>query len=213
MGEAIITRREGGTALGGAQEVTLISVIYPEGLTCTCTDGTTILTASDTSGIFIFNIPHIGTWTIEATYGIHTTSETVEITTMGQDVSVELKYAFNFLTTSDGIIDGYSLNGRYISPAIDVTPFSTMTINGYVIWALAVDYGHSIGLSETGSGMVVSAAFKADGNSLNFTKTIDLRSLSGLYYVTFSNSATMNGNAVRVDTSAATVDFRSITFS
>lgn len=43
----------------------VIHVIYPEGAICTCTDGTTIITAPNTSGEVNFGV-EIGTWTVSA---------------------------------------------------------------------------------------------------------------------------------------------------
>lgn len=69
-----------------------INITYPEGSTCTATDGVSTFTAPDTSGTWALVVPNTGTWTISATDGTDTTSETVEITTEGQSVSVELSY-------------------------------------------------------------------------------------------------------------------------
>ena len=69
-----------------------INITYPAGSTCTCTDGTTTLTAPDTSGTWACTVPNAGTWTVSATDGTENTSEAVSITTDGQTVSVELSY-------------------------------------------------------------------------------------------------------------------------
>ena len=86
MGEAFITRRGGGTPYAA------IGVTYPSGSVCTCTNGTLTLTAKDTTGKAIFVIPSAGTWTVTATDGTNTKSQSVEITTEGQSVSVTLSY-------------------------------------------------------------------------------------------------------------------------
>lgn len=70
----------------------IIETIYPAGSTCTCTDGTTTLTAPDTSGNHTFVVPNAGTWTVSCTDGTETASEDVSITTDGQSESVTLKY-------------------------------------------------------------------------------------------------------------------------
>ena len=43
-----------------------INITYPAGLTCTATDGTTTLTAPDTSGTWACTVNKAGTWTISA---------------------------------------------------------------------------------------------------------------------------------------------------
>lgn len=69
-----------------------ITVSYPEGSTCTCSDGVTTLTAPNTSGSCIFTLPNAGSWEIEATDGTDTDSATVEITANGQSESVVLVF-------------------------------------------------------------------------------------------------------------------------
>lgn len=78
-----------------------ITVNYPEGSTCTCSDGITTLTASDTSGKFIFNVPNAGSWTITSTDNTFTKTETVNITTDGQNDSIELIYAYYLFNAGD----------------------------------------------------------------------------------------------------------------
>lgn len=87
MSESFICRRGGvGTPFA------VIGVTYPEGSTCTCTDGTKTLTAKGTSGRAIFNIPYAGTWTVTCTNGDDTTSQAVSITAEGQNESVALSF-------------------------------------------------------------------------------------------------------------------------
>lgn len=78
-----------GSASGEIYSV--IAVTYPEGSVCTCSDGTTTLTARDTSGKALFNVS-TGTWTVTATDGSRTTSNTVSITSEGQVESVLLSF-------------------------------------------------------------------------------------------------------------------------
>lgn len=77
---------------GGGKLFAIIAVTYPEGSICTCVSGTKTLKAKDTSGSYTFTVPNTGTWTISATNGDKETSTTVEITTEGQVVSVELSF-------------------------------------------------------------------------------------------------------------------------
>lgn len=76
---------------GGTSKVfAVISVTYPEGSTCTCTDGTKTLKLKNTSGQGVFWIPYAGTWTVTATKGTATKSKSVEITSEGQSISITL---------------------------------------------------------------------------------------------------------------------------
>lgn len=69
-----------------------INITYPAGSTCTCSDGTTTISAPDTSGTWTCIVPNAGTWTAAATDGVESTSESVSITTDGQIVAIELSY-------------------------------------------------------------------------------------------------------------------------
>lgn len=69
-----------------------INITYPAGSTCTCSDGTTTLSAPDTSGTWACIVPNAGTWTVTSTSGEETDSKAVTITTDGQIVSIELSY-------------------------------------------------------------------------------------------------------------------------
>lgn len=81
-----------------------ITATYPAGSTCTCSDGTTTLTAEDTTGSYTFTVPNAGTWTVTSTDGTSTKTKSVEIITDGQNGSVKLSYAAP-LYLVDGIND------------------------------------------------------------------------------------------------------------
>lgn len=95
--DAFIVRRGGG-ALANAFAV--IAVTYPEGSTCTCTKGSKVIRAKDTSGQYLFSIPETGVWTIKATNGAQTTEKAVEITTKYQ--FEEIKLYFGLMIVHDG---------------------------------------------------------------------------------------------------------------
>ena len=111
-----------GGGIGKAFAVIVVS--YPEGSTCTCTDGTKTLKLKDTSGRGIFLIPYAATWTVTCTDGTKTKSESVEITTEGQSESVQLTYPYYLL--KDGVFNsslGSLEKTSYVS-------FSSGIING-----------------------------------------------------------------------------------
>jgi hypothetical protein len=91
-----------------------INITYPAGSTCTCTDGSTTLTAPDTSGAWTCIVPNTGTWTVAATDGAENASESVTITTDGQVKNVELSwhtYLFKPNTDTTNVTGGWLLNG------------------------------------------------------------------------------------------------------
>lgn len=85
----------GKTNVAGARLRAVIAVTYPEGSVCTCSDGTTTLTARDTSGNALFNVT-VGEWTVSCTYGSKTDSKSVVIDTEGEVkyVSIYNEYLF-----------------------------------------------------------------------------------------------------------------------
>lgn len=87
MSESFICRRG-----GSGTPFAVIGVTYPEGSTCTCSDGTKTLTAKGTSGRSIFNIPYAATWTVTATNGEKNRSKPVSITAKGQVETVTVSY-------------------------------------------------------------------------------------------------------------------------
>lgn len=97
MSEVFIVRRGGGTALFAA-----IGVTYPAGSTVTCTNGTTTLKAKTTSGQWVFAIPKAGAWTVSATDGTSTASQSVTISNEGQFATIALNYElYLFKGTTD----------------------------------------------------------------------------------------------------------------
>ena len=90
---------------GGEKLFAIIAVTYPEGSVCTCTDGTKTLTARDTGGMALFNVPP-GTWTVTATDGSKTKSATVSITAESQAESVTLIYELTIFKSGTGFADG-----------------------------------------------------------------------------------------------------------
>lgn len=98
---------------GGAKAFAVIGVTYPEGSTCTCTDGTKTLKLKDTSGQGIFLIPYAATWTVTATDGTNTRSESVEITSEGQSTSVSISYRLYLYKLGDeftSITNGWNIS-------------------------------------------------------------------------------------------------------
>lgn len=77
-----------------------ISVTYPEGATCTCTDGITSFTAPDTSGRWNVTVPRTGTWSIRAYQGKGDVTQTVNITRDGQSASVLCEFFIAYINVS-----------------------------------------------------------------------------------------------------------------
>lgn len=89
---SLVFNMVGGGSGGGSDTYAFIVATYPAGSICTCAKGGKTLTAKDTSGTWVFQIPEAGTWTVTATNGTATASVPVSITTEGQREEVTLGY-------------------------------------------------------------------------------------------------------------------------
>lgn len=69
-----------------------IDVTYPAGATLTCSYGSTVYTATTTTGRYQFKVHEVGTWVIKAVQGSEEVFTSVSITTDGQSESVELSF-------------------------------------------------------------------------------------------------------------------------
>lgn len=78
-----------------------ITITYPAGSTCTCSDGTTTLTAPDTSGMWACTVPNAGTWTVSSTDDDKSKSGDIVITTDGQIESIDLKYRLDLYNNGE----------------------------------------------------------------------------------------------------------------
>ena len=87
---------------GGANLFAVISVTYPAGSVCTCTQGTKSYKAKNTSGLALFAVLETGDWTVSCTNGVRTASATVTISAQGQAKHVELQYILYLFWEGEG---------------------------------------------------------------------------------------------------------------
>ena len=186
-----------------------INITYPAGSTCTCSDGTTTLSAPDTSGTWACIVPNAGTWTVTSTSGTETDSKAVTITTDGQSTSVELSYALflfkpnapsdiiagewempwnstvaaeaELVVKSVNNYNGYRVISARTKGQIDLTEYSTLQ-------ATCKASGGSNTKLEVYSGSSVVAS-TAIGTDLT-TVTVDISALSGLHSIGFGGRNT-----------------------
>lgn len=98
-----------------------INITYPAGSTCTCTDGTTPLTAPDTSGTWACVVPNVGTWTVAATDGNDSTNKSVSITADGQTENVVLSYTLVLYEKNGETVDWSYKAYDYSVPSVNMT--------------------------------------------------------------------------------------------
>ena len=102
-----------------------IAVTWPAGSTCTCENGSTVLTAPDTSGSYTFTVPNTGTWTVSCTNGTENASTTVSITADGQSTTAKLAYDLRLFDNGDECTDttgGWTNTGYTYSSMLPAPP-------------------------------------------------------------------------------------------
>ena len=196
----IVCRFGGG---GNLKAFAAISATYPEGWVCTCTDGSKVLWAKNTTGQALFLIPYAATWTVSCTDGIDVISAEVLIETKWQSVDIEL-LRDNYFIYDGGLVGANSLyspslvytfedgyvqfkthssvsshgDGRaYSSDSIDLSEYVTAHFDMEATSTRSGTYDYVIfGLSTSQSGLPgVSKKFSGIGNSTPVARqTVDL---------------------------------------
>ncbi|MBQ1235458.1 MAG: hypothetical protein IIX72_00625 [Oscillospiraceae bacterium] len=92
---------------GSTELYAAIGVLYPEGSTCTCTKGSTVLTPKNTNGQWVFAVPEPGTWTVCSTDGVQSKSRDIVISSEGQFEKISLEYFFYLFQEGIGVAEGY----------------------------------------------------------------------------------------------------------
>ena len=206
----------GKTNAAGARLRAVIAVTYPEGSVCTCSNGTKTLKARDTSGKALFNVP-LGEWTVSCTDGTDTRSQTVSITTEGQSESVTLSYLIYYYNSGDqctAVTGGWDFSGdgsltkltdhmqykssyleAYLSTAnkVDLTQISSITFDVEWVGSLPPSSRHFLGITTNKFSNSASAAIHLNTTSRN-QYSLDVKSISGEYYIAGSNSMEDGGN-------------------
>lgn len=115
---------------GGSKVVASIVVTYPAGSTLTCTLGSKVLTAKDTSGKWVFGLPSTGNWVVKAVSGSKNKSKTVSITAEGQVKNVTLM--FEAILWEAGTDQNTSITGGFAANDTNYVKIgnSTVTITG-----------------------------------------------------------------------------------
>lgn len=145
---------------GSTKLFAAIGVTYPEGSTVTCTNGAKTLTAKTTTGQWLFAIPEAGTWTVTATDGTNSKSQSVSITTEGQLESVELSYEHILFKAGSGIGNGVSLCLAKLDGSVDqrkTITNSDLPYTGDGVYATTDSFGNSnsgVGLSAYGENPI-----------------------------------------------------------
>ena len=152
-----------------------INITYPAGSTCTCSDGTTTLSAPDTSGTWACIVPNAGTWTAAATDGVENTSESVSITTDGQIVAIELSYLlwlYKSGNTYNAVTGGWSVS-KHSSTGGSFDGVLTLNADSMLlsteVWGGSVGYANAFTNNSIDLTGVNTLKFKITGMGNNTT--------------------------------------------
>lgn len=176
-----------------------INVTYPAGSTCTCSDGTTTLTAPNTSGTWACIVPNAGTWTVGSTDGDKSKSADVVITTDGQTESVTLlyiTYLFKDGETYDSLTGGWqgTVNAEkqalqlivqagktqnvHTKSKVDMTDYSTISVK-----TDANVHNVSLYLIIEDSIVASKPVAKAELNTASDEVSLDISNITGSHFI------------------------------
>lgn len=164
---------------GGSKVVASIVVSYPAGSTLTCTLGSKVLTAKDTSGKWVFGLPSTGNWVVKAVSGSKSKSKAVSITAEGQTKTVTLAYQLYIFKSGSGLTSGYSVNNSpgnvsnaniswsgdangggistYIKPAVALSGYTKLCVDFECSYNWGGDYGMGFGVGkDAASGSMIT---------------------------------------------------------
>lgn len=179
-----------------------INITYPAGSTCTCTNGSTTLTAPNTGGTWACIVPNAGTWTVNSTNGDKSKSADVVITADGQSESVTLQYVtylFKDGETYDSLTGGWqgTVNTEkqalqltanagktasvWTQNKVDLTDYSSVSVktDSNVFIGLSIIIASAIGST---SGQVATANISGSESELS----LDISAITGEYFVWLS---------------------------
>lgn len=100
-----------------------ITVVAPTGCTVTATNGSTTLTTTEegTSGIYQFNVPHLGDWVIETSNGERSGKKTVTVAEV-KEYKVKTSYGYRFGYRIKESESGPSARVEYLFDAVGLEP-------------------------------------------------------------------------------------------
>lgn len=202
---------------GSGKAFAVIGVTYPEGSTCTCSDGTKTLKLKDTSGQGFFLIPYAGTWTVMCYDGetfessANKRSENVTISQDGQVNVIGLSYlvpleyqAVEYLQSNGSQYIKTGITGKLVRYSYEIK--ANVSSAGWVLGATASqpymglfqEYQGKLYVMPTynGAGVQPELSLNKDyvltyacDNSGNRTYTVD-----GIQYKTTIGSSYVNSN-------------------
>lgn len=188
-----------------------INVVYPAGSTCTISNGAKTYTAPNTGGYWECDVDSAGTWTVTATNGSQSASQSVSITASGQTAGVTLAYDYKIFNAG-GAVDysggwtglgnqtvigadiqcyvDYSWAGcqAFTNAAFDVSNYTKLNVNVSAVSAIRDQASFGLNRSKPNTVMWNDSFTNKDNCAaiLAITstgvKTLDISGLSGNFY-------------------------------
>lgn len=165
-----------------------INVTYPAGSTCTATDGTTTLTAPDTSGTWECVVPNAGEWVFSLSSGY---KSTVSVTQDGQTETLSQWYLYN--------------NGAEYFDVVPFNPVSDASVN-YIDVTKNVDHINLLNSTGGARGSGVYAIADLTGFTklrIEITAAGDYLNNGGLYIAPSTSQMLFSQNVAFKDFSAS----------
>ena len=208
----------GRTNVGGSSAFAVIDVTYPEGASCSCTNGVRTFQAENSSGYWMFVIPRAGEWTVTVANSSTSKSETVEVT---ENRSYSLSFSFMMTLYENGsasaITGGFSATSGSVlkvsanAPAynnavengnsnskIDFTGYKTLHFDNVSYSTSDSDRSYAVlGLGTSTGGSYTdgfSARVSISSNVSGKSYTVDISNVNGLYYIKYRVQAWANTN-------------------
>ena len=212
MGEAYIFKRGSANTAIAVSSYAMICAKIPAGSSCVCAKGGERMTTESVPGIAAFAVPSSGAWTVTISDGSRGRTGLVAISGQGEVRAIQIAYPGSepvvseggvLLSSQSGLKSGYTLGGHaamsgnailengeggfWLSPAVDLTSYTSLTVTGYL--RKAGEDRSRICLGST-SAKVYDAAQTPDmtavwmgGVNALYTATLSITSLSGSYYI------------------------------
>ena len=213
MGEAFLCRRGAGAAETAVSACGFVCASVPEGSGCSCILGDKRFSVDNAPGLVAFAVPACGAWTVTISDGTRSKSGTVNILSAGDVRTITLDYTVTpptpetvtntLLSPQSGLRSDCSVNGNasfngstiresegggfWLSPAINLTNYTTLTVSGM---ARVVSYGYSrISVGSTTEKVFSLAQTPecfAEWTGLpnaEYTVSINVAALTGSYYI------------------------------
>lgn len=182
-----------------------ISVSWPEGATCACSDGVTTLTAPASLTSYVFAVPNAGTWTVSCSDGDKTASSEVTIAADGETKTITLSYKYH-------LINGASRPVSFTARALSLSGSANKT-TPYISSSGGKTYISATGGGGSGVyyGWLVSSNWAIDVSNYKKLVLKGTKSGAGSKYLRLWSSIGSSGNAnvvksAGVESATTTID-------